>query len=70
MERNWAPEVLTSTAPVLDVLEGLSASLVKDGAILDALAADGTLDRTQAPAPVELPGGEDAQRRRQPRWLG
>jgi len=59
LERRWTPEALTSTAPVLDVLADLASSLVKDGAVLDALAADGTLDRTQAPTPVELAVGDD-----------
>ncbi len=59
VERRWTPESLTSTAPVLDVLDKFAQSLVKDGAVLDALAADGTLDRSQAPVPLVLSLGDD-----------
>ncbi len=59
VERRWAPDALTSTAPVLDVLANLASSLLDDGAVLDALAADGTLNRAQAPTPVELAIGEE-----------
>ena len=52
VDRSWSPDELTSTEQVLDVLSDLAASLLDDGAVIASLEADGTLDRSQAPAAI------------------
>ncbi len=54
VERVWAPEELTSTAPAIDALDELAASLTVDGSVLAALAADGTLRPAEAAAHPSL----------------
>jgi hypothetical protein len=50
LERAWSPEQVTSTMQVLDVLDGISSSLLSDGTILDSLNDNGVLDRTHTGA--------------------
>ena len=54
IERSWSPEELKATGPVLKLLKELADSLLSDGAVLDALEADGAIDRSQAPDTDQL----------------
>jgi hypothetical protein len=60
VERFWSPESVTSTAPVLDVLSDLAASLCKDGSVLEGLEAAGIIDRSKVSTPIALHVGESS----------
>lgn len=54
IERSWPPDAVNTTAPIIDLLADLGESLIDNGAVLDALEADGTLDRSQAAAVTSI----------------
>ncbi|MDQ6853357.1 MAG: hypothetical protein M3046_06645 [Actinomycetota bacterium] len=54
VERSWAPQLVTSTSPVIDELVELANSLITNRSILDGLQDEGTLDRSKSAGEVSL----------------